>query len=110
MVRFHLPLATEEDTIFRASGMFLIAQYFLKGKKAGSGLNLQGLTQIYNNMNLLNINVAERLRNAACTESSINGIILLDVFAHTMPFVIEEQLEEIRYLFAPYLSCETEKL
>lgn len=108
MVRFHLPLATEEDTIFRASGMFLLAQYFLKEKEAGNGLNLQGLTQIYNNINLLNINVAERLRNAACNESSINAIILLDVFAHTMPFVIEDQLEEIRHLFAPYFSGEAE--
>ncbi len=110
MVRFHLPLATEEDTIFRASGMFLLAQYFLKEKGAGSGLNLQGLTQIYNNMNILNINVADRLRNGACNESSVNAIILLDVFAHTMPFIIEEQLEEIRHLFAPYFSSETEKL
>ena len=102
MVRFHLPLATEEDTVFRAAGMFLLAQYFLEKKGPGGELNLQGLKQIYNNMNLLNMNVAERLRNAACTDSPINAIVLLDVFALTMPLLIEEQLEEIRYLFAPY--------
>ncbi|MBC2714788.1 MAG: hypothetical protein HF978_05695 [Desulfobacteraceae bacterium] len=108
MVRFHLPLATEQDTIFRASGMFLLAQYFLGETGLVRDLNLQGLKQIYNNMNLLNMNIAERLRNAACTESSINAIVLLDVFAHTMPLVIEEQLEEIRHLFAPYFSIPTE--
>ncbi len=108
MVRFHLPLATEEETIFRASGMFLLAQYFLRKEGSVRDLNLQGLKQIYQNMNLLNMNVAERLRNAACTESSVNAIILLDVFAHTMPILIEEQLEEIRHLFAPYLSSPKE--
>lgn len=110
MVRFHLPLATEEDTIFRASGMFLLAQYFLKERCSNQDLDLHGLKQIYNNMNMLNINMADRLRNATCNESSINAIILLDVFAHTMPFVIEEQLEEIRHLFAPYFSNPIESL
>jgi hypothetical protein len=102
MVRFHLPLANEEETIFRASSMFLLAQYFLRKKKLSEALNFKGLQKIYENMNLLNMNVAERLRNASCTESSINAIVLLDVFAFTMPLLIEDQLDEIRHLFIPF--------
>ena len=30
MVRFHLPLASEEETIYRAVSMYLLAQYFLR--------------------------------------------------------------------------------
>jgi len=104
MLRFHLPLATEEDTVFRAGGMFLMAQYFLKRNGLGGELNFSGLSHIYENMNLLNMNIAERVRNATLSDSSVNAITLLDVFTHTLPLAVEDQLEEMRYLFAPYLS------
>ena len=104
MVRFHLPLATEQDTIFRASGMYLLAQYFRQKQGSPAVLNFDGLEEIYSEMNLLNMNVAERLRHAERTESSVNAIVLLDVFTQTLPMVIDCQLEEIRYLFTPYLK------
>lgn len=105
MVRFHLPVATRQETIFRATGMYLLAQYFLakQGEKFDS--ELTGLTQIYNNLNLLNIHIAERLRSASTrTDSSVNAVIMLDVFAQAVPFVIDDHLEEIRHLFEPYLA------
>lgn len=104
MVRFHLPMSTEEDTIFRATGMYLIAQYFLRKDGKVGDLELAGLKKIYTNMHLVNTKITERLRIASRVDSSINAVILLDVFTHAIPFVIEEQLEEIRHLFAPYLS------
>lgn len=104
MVRFHLPLASEEATIFRATGMYLLAQYFLRKEGQKNDFELTGLKQIYNNMHLLNIHIAERLSNATRTDSSVNAIIILDVFTHALPYVIEDHLEEIRHLFAPYLS------
>ena len=106
MVRFHLPLATEADTIFRAGGMYLLAQYFMKQQAKVEEMSFGGLDRIYNNLNLLNMNVAERLRNAKHTESSVNAIVLLDVFTQTFPIAIDSQLDEIRYLFAPYLEQE----
>ena len=33
-----------------------------------------------------------------------NAIIRLDMFAKTVPMVIEEAMDEIRYLFVPYLD------
>jgi hypothetical protein len=104
MVRFHLPLATEQDTIFRAGGMYLLAQYFLKKEGKGGDLNFEDLERVYSDLNLLNMNVAERLRHAEHTESSVNAIVLLDVFTQTLPMVIDSQLTEIRYLFTPYFD------
>jgi len=104
MVRFHLPMATAEDTIFRATGMYLLAQYFrLKEGQAGD-FDFRGLTKIYNNLHLLNIHVAKRLRLSVEAESPINAIVLLDVFTHALPMFIEDNLEEIRHLFTPYFS------
>lgn len=104
MVRFHLPMANKQETLFRAAGMYLLAQFFLRKDGHKEDSELQGLTQIYKNLNILNIHVAERLRNATQTDSSLNAIIILDVFTQALPFVIDDHLNEMRHLFEPYLS------
>lgn len=104
MVRFHLPLSSEEETIYRAASMYLLAQYFLKKKGRSADLELNGLEQIYKNIHIVNTTIAKRLRAASKTDSSVNAIIMLDMYAKAMPYAIEESLEEIQYLFAPYLT------
>ena len=104
MLRFHLPLSSEAETIYRAASMYLLAQYFMlkEGKKAD--FEMHGLEKIYNNMHLINVAIAERLRVASKTDALVNAIILLDMFTETIPSVIEESLEELQYLFTPYLE------
>ncbi len=104
MARFHLPLATEADTIFRAAGMYLLAQYFLKRDGQDGDLELSGLAEIYKNLHIVNVSIAERIKSIAQTDSSTNAVIILDTFTNIMPFVIEDHLDEIRHLFAAYLS------
>jgi hypothetical protein len=36
-------------------------------------------------------------------DSSVNAIIILNMYARIMPLAIEDSLEDIRYLFKPYL-------
>jgi hypothetical protein len=103
MARFHLPFGSEKETMYRATSMYLLAQYFLKKEGQDADLELKGLTEIYNNMHTINIAIAERLRGASETDSSLNAIVLLDTYALTLPYIIEESLEEIRYLFTPFL-------
>jgi hypothetical protein len=104
MARFHLPLASNEETVYRATSMYLLAQYFLKKEGARADLELDGLARIYENMQIINVAVAERLRAATTTDSSVNAIVVLDVYAKTVEMVIGGSLERIRYLFAPYFS------
>jgi hypothetical protein len=104
MARFHLPLATEEDTIFRAASMYLLAQYFRGREGRRQDLGFAGLTTIYDNLHQINIGIANRLRSAFRSDSSVNAVIVLDMFAKAMPYVVKDELEEIRYLFAPYFS------
>jgi len=103
MLRFHLPFSSGAETIYRAVSMYLMAQFFIikEGKK--DDLGLHGLVDIYNNMHMINIAIAERLRVASKTDALVNAIILLDMFTGTIPVAIEESLEELRYLFTPYL-------
>jgi hypothetical protein len=102
MARFHLPLASKEETTYRATSMYLLAQYFLRNEGASADLELDGLSKIYRELGTINSAIAERLRSATTSDSSVNAIIVLDVYAKTVEMVIEESLGRIRHLFAPY--------
>lgn len=104
MARFHLPLSNEDETIFRATGMYLLAQYFLNHDKQQIDLELKGLSDIYQQLHIVNNHIAERFREAFSNDSAVNAVILLDIFAKAMPYAIDESLEEIKYLFQPYFS------
>lgn len=103
MARFHQPFATEQETIYRASSMYMLAQYFLKtdGREADHGL--AGLNDIYRNLHEVNTHCAMRLRHGASNDSTVNAVVLLDMFAKSLPYAIKESLEELGYLFRPFL-------
>ncbi|MBW1740593.1 MAG: hypothetical protein JRJ42_05575 [Deltaproteobacteria bacterium] len=103
LARFHLPLESAEETMYRASSMYLLAQYFLKKDGQDVDFELKGLTKIYHNIQVLNTAIANRLRAATKTDSAINAIVLLDMYAKTLTHVISESLDELRYLFTPFL-------
>lgn len=107
MARFHLPFASTEETIWRATSTYLLSQYFKLQTGAEPDIDFEGLTQIYQNIQTVNLAFAKRLRSACHHDSMINAIILLDTFAKSMPLAIDESLEEIRHLFVPYL-CRTD--
>lgn len=103
MARFHLPLATEDETVFRAAGMYLLAQYLRKMEGLDAELGLTGLKEIYENIKIVNMAVAARLREATKADSLVNAVILLDLFAKALPYIIDTKLEELRPIFSPYL-------
>lgn len=102
MARFHLPLASDEETLYRTTSMFLLAQYFLHKDGKPSSLELDQLTQIYKELQIINRALARRLRAAISEDAAINGIILLDLLTQSVAWSIEEGLEGMRYLFKRY--------
>jgi hypothetical protein len=108
MARFHLPLANEDETIYRAASMYLLAQYFLKKDGYGADLELKGLKKIYENIQIVNASIAKRLRAATEKDSSLNAIVLLDMYAKSISYAIEESLEAIRHLFSPFFVKSSE--
>ena len=104
MARHHLPFANADETVYRAASMYLLAQYFLykKGKKAD--WDLEGLRDIYSNIQMLNRSIIERLRQIVDKDSAINALLILNVFAQTLSLVLDGSLEDVRYLFEPYLK------
>jgi len=110
MAYFHLPFANAEETLCSATSMYLLAQYFIQRERKKADFELQGLKQIYENIRLVNIAIAERLRIASEADSSVNAIVLLDLFAVDIPLIIDESLEEIRNIFAPYLTDHSDQM
>ncbi len=104
MARFHLPFASTEETIWRATSTYLLSQYFKKQSGGRPDVHFQRLSRIYSDIQTVNSAFAKRLRAACKQDSMINAIILLDMFTKSMPVAIDESLEQIRRIFAPYLS------
>ena len=104
MARFHLSLASEKETVYRAISMFLLAQYFILKKGKDADLSFKGLCKIYHNVHIVNTAIVERLRAANEKDPSLNAIILLDMYALFLPHVIDKSLAEVEYLFAPYIN------
>ena len=104
MARHHLPFATHEETLCRATAFYLLGQYLQK--KAGEEVrfSLSGLNEIYQNIQKINTALARRLRAAAEADSTVNAIVILDFLAQTLPIAIDESLEEIRYVYKPYFD------
>jgi hypothetical protein len=104
MARFHLPLATEEETIYRTTSMYLLAQYFRSKEGLDYALNFEGLAAIYQNLKTINRALANRFRAAIKEDASVNAIILLDLLSQAVTWSIEDNLEELKYLFKSYGS------
>lgn len=108
LARFHVPLASEEETLFRVTGMYLLSQYLVnkddpyKEKLGLGGLDLSGLKNIYEDLHILNKALATRLRGATQSDSSKNAIALLDMYSNLVPMMIDEHLPDIKGLFDAY--------
>lgn len=105
MARFHLPLASEEETIYRAASMYLMAQYFRQRAGAETDFDLAGLADRYQRLHVINVAMAKRLRSAVDKDAPVNAVILLDLFAKAMPSSVGDSLAELEYLFRPYLTA-----
>lgn len=104
MARFHLPMAQPEETMYRATTMYLLAQYYRKQASQDYEMGLEGLASIYRNMQIVNNYMADRIRAASETDSSVNALILLDMHAKTLTYVIEDYLDELRDMFSAYFN------
>lgn len=103
MARFHLPLSSHEETVYRATSMYMLAQFF-RGKRGPSiDIDMNGLTEIYDAMRMVNVGLAERIRSATSADALVNAVVLLDTNALLLPSVVADSVPEVEYLFRAYL-------
>jgi hypothetical protein len=105
MARFHLPFATKEETLWRAAASYLLVKYFEQGESFDHRhLALDGLTEIYRKVEMLNDAIIERIRSITTRDGAVNALIHLDVFAKYLTPTLDDSMQEIRQLFQPLLT------
>jgi hypothetical protein len=104
MVRFHLPFASLDETIFRGVSMHLVAQYFRNQDGKDASWSLDGLQKIYAEVGRVNQGFANRMRAAAKKDANVNALVNLDVFASMMTLAADETLQKLRPHYSALLD------
>jgi hypothetical protein len=104
LVRYHLPFATLEENVVRVASMYLLVQYFLSRRGVEPDWKLKGIQKIYDDIQLVNKGISERLKLAASKDAALKAIANLDHTASLVPFVINETLDEIEESLSSYLE------
>jgi hypothetical protein len=96
MARFHLPFASEAETLYRSISMFLLARE-LAGTSGVQGF--AALEELYKNLHVVNRDMSRRLGAATRTDPARNAMALLDAYTTLLPAALECSLEELKPLF-----------
>ena len=100
MVRFHLPFANPQETLYRTVSMYLMQQYFHHKKGSEADWDLHGLINIYKNVHEVNIAFFERLSTLKGKDANLNALIILDNFANYVNFNLDsERITKLETLF-----------
>src|SRR6266581_710853 len=106
MVRFHLPFASADETVYRAVAMYLVAQYFRARKGKAPDWELEHLTDIYREVGIVNAGMTERLRHASTEDANVNAVTILSTQGDMVPMYLEESLVEMEHLFRGFIERE----
>jgi hypothetical protein len=96
MARFHLPFASEAETLYRSVSMFLLAREM---SGAGGAQGFAALRMLYENLHVVNRDMSRRLGAATQTDPARNAMALLDAYTTLLPAALESSLAELEPLF-----------
>jgi hypothetical protein len=101
MARFHLPFASEAETVYRSVCMFLLARELLARDLTGAGESsgFAQLKDLYENLHVVNRDMSRRLGAATRTDPARNAMALLDSYTTLLPAALESSLQELKPLF-----------
>jgi hypothetical protein len=103
MVRYHLPFASLDETVYRMISMFLMAQFLRARSGKKPEWTLDGLMRIYGEVKNVNRDFGMRMRAAAKCDANIHALVNLNVFAVMVPIEAERTLQDIAPSFSSYL-------
>lgn len=104
MARFHLPLSNERETTHRVVSNWLLARH-LNGDTNDEPF--AGLLQVYEQLQIVNAALTRRLSAAGRTDSTLNAVVLLDLFALLVPAAIDDSLAELKALLSDFIKAST---
>ena len=106
MAHFHVPFSTYEHTVYRAMGMYLIAQLLREQTGLEADWGMDGLIGLYRKIHVVNEQMAGRIRMAAEKDATVNALISLDIFTFSFDSQMKKKLEDWKPLFSAYMEEE----
>ncbi len=105
MLYFHLPFATLEETQMRAFSLYLLAQYIKWKRGEIPDWEMENLDKIYEDLQILNHNVSQKIADLELKDTSINSLIILNNFADYVTFTLDEKLiDELELYLKEFIS------
>lgn len=99
MARFHLPFSTVEETLVRATSIYLLRQYFDYQKGLMPDLDLKKFEAFYIKVKYVNEGILRRIKTVGTKDANKNAIILFHSLAQVFSMDINYRLDTIRFLF-----------
>ncbi len=99
MERFHLPFARDDETLYRVFTMYLLARYLADDAVPAGVHAMDGLLEVTQAAVQVNRSMADRVRAALDKDVVVNAVVILDMFAQVVPYVVEDGLEMLRVMF-----------
>jgi len=99
MARFHEPFSKPFYTVYRATSFYLLEQYFRGRESSQEAVDFKGLQEFYENINIVNARMAERLNAAEIMDATQNSIAILSVFSASLTDLFDDYLEALEGLF-----------
>jgi hypothetical protein len=103
LARYHLPFATEDETLQRVTSMYLLGQYFAHKDGDKPDIELEGLVDLYRKLQVVNEAMVDRLKAGGIKPAMTQAITPLDLLSHSLPLNIRISLERIRPFFDPLI-------
>lgn len=104
MARFHLPLSSPDETLFRTFGTYLLGQYLRQRRGLEADWTMASLSELYGDLRRLNHGMSSRLRAAQEEDAGVNSFVLLDLLAADVSYALEEYEGELDDSFREYLE------
>ncbi len=108
MVATHLPFATLDETLVRAVGSYLVAQFLRRRRGLRPDWDLAGFPAVYEDVATLNRCFRDRLGTLEMRDANFNALVHLDCFAMFGAMGADGGLDELEQLFEAYLGPEAE--
>lgn len=103
MVRTHLPFSSMRETLFRVVSMYIMSQFFRKRRGLPSDEKLDGLLDIYKEVEKVNNGMSARMREFYKSDANINALVILTCLGQHAQLTLEDELyDELESLFSAY--------
>ncbi|MCK4761017.1 MAG: hypothetical protein KAW12_02385 [Candidatus Aminicenantes bacterium] len=105
MVFTHLPFSDENETIFRAISVYLLAQYLRAAEGKEADWKLEKFEDMYTRIEEINRAFFKRFRVIKGKDANVNALLILEVFAQIGEFSLSDNwLKSFKPLFTAFLD------